>query len=260
VTPTLVAFFALASSATPAPGWCPNRAYERGHLRVSSHWHANLGKCSVSVGPRDALAPSRALTFSGDGRLMVFDTYEPVDDAGNVLESDDPAYAQCNTFTRVTGARVFWVFPRTGELEVLMARERVTVVLPNGASIGFDTETGAVVATDGMEVRQAESVERGQQGGTGLTKFDGLVLDSGFRLGADPTTAKAGTSVIRDAYGGRCALPNRVAYRYDDGDPRLRFETDAEMLRYLRRLKQTTKKPACRALRLKGLSRSLAGR
>ncbi len=258
MTPTLVAFFALASTAVPAPGWCPNRAYERGHLRVASHWHPQLGKCSVSVGPRDALAPSRTFTFSGDGRLMVFDTYEPVDDDGVVLTNDDPAYEQYNTFTRVTGARVFWIFPRSGEMEVLMARKRVTVVLPSGASVGFDTESGAVVATDGVEVRQAASVERGQAGGTELGKFEGLVLDSGFRLGSDPTTAKAGTSVIRDAYGGKCKLPNRIAYRYDDGDPRLRFETDAEMLRYLRRLKQTTKQPACRALRLGGLSRDLA--
>lgn len=82
----------------------------------------------------------------------------------------------------------------------------------------------------------------------------------GYRLGGDPTTAKAGTSVIRDAHGGRCELPNTIVFRYDDGDPRLRFETDADMLRYLRRLKRTTKAPACRALRLSGLSPRVARR
>ncbi len=277
MTPTLVALFALAGSAattTPGappaslfgvtPGWCPNNAWERAQIRLSSHWHPESqlrpGRCSISVGPRDAKAPSRSFTFSTDGRLMVFDTYEPMDDTGRRLLPDDPQYERFNTFDRVTAARVFWVFPRVGELSVQIWKGRVAVTLPNGGEVRFDTSTGRVAENDGLKLTQARHVERGQAGGVELSEFSGLVLDAGYRLGGDPTSLKFARSVVSDAHGGACDLPNRVAFRYGpDGQPTLRFETDEALLRYLRRLKRSSKSPTCRSLRLDGLVDAVAG-
>lgn len=263
MTPTLVALFALAGStaSTARPEWCPNRAWERDHLRLSSHWHPHLEKCSVSVGRRDSEAPARAFTFSGDGRLMVFDTYEPEDDSGRTLLEGDPDYERFNTFDRVTAARVFWLFPRVSELEVQIARHSVVVGLTNGGRLVFDTLTGRIAQGEGVALEQAKHVERGQAGGVELSGFDGLVLDAGYRLGGDPTSLRARSSVVYDAHGGACDLPNRIAFRYGPkGEPTLRFGTDADLLRYLRRLKRSTSSPACKALRLGGLAAQVAKR
>ena len=66
--------------AAPAPPPCPKQVVEKGALRLTTHWHARLAKCSLSVGPRDLVAPSRSLTVASDGRVMVFNTFRPVDE------------------------------------------------------------------------------------------------------------------------------------------------------------------------------------
>ncbi len=222
-----------------APAWCPNDVMESGALRVSSHWQGSVARCALSVGARDPVAPTRSFVFGSDGRLMVFESY---DDEGALSES--------------TGARVLWMFPRRQDLSAHLGRDgRLRVRHPGGAELLFSAETGRLMAAFGAEVGLDPEIRPDNGAGLRVDRFDGLVLDAGFRIGGDPAAAARGSSVFVDAAGHRCRVRNSQVFVYEDGEPRLRHETDDALLDFLNRRARVDH--ACRALDLSPLARAV---
>ncbi len=239
--------------AAPAPSPCPKQVVEQGALRLTTHWHARLAKCSLSIGPRDLVAPSRSLTVASDGRVMVFNTFRPVDEAGAEVPPEDPRYADFNTLTQVTGARVFWLFPRVGPLGARVKDGVARVGLANGAELDFDVEGGELRAARGVELTLEPAVRRDNAGGVTLRATDGLVLDLGFRLGNDPALEPQRVATLTDAAGRRCALPVGALFRYADEEPIFRFADDAAFAAFLGGVKRRSAEASCRALDLSSL-------
>jgi hypothetical protein len=261
LTTSLIALVALAAPTPPAagPDWCPNKVLERGQLRITSHWHARLEKCSVRVSPRDAIAPSRSLTYGSDGRIMAFDMYLPADARGQPIGPEHPQYEARSGFTHVSAARVFWLFPRERSLQVRVDREALTVRLPSGAQVLYATDEGRVVTATELAVEE-KPVTRGNRGGVELSSFPGLLLDAGYQVGRDPTTRAQVKSTFVDRRGRRCAVKNTRLFRYEDGEPFLRFETDQALLTFLQRKKWKSESAGCRALDLRTLAASVERR
>ena len=258
LTTSLFALVALAAPSAPAsgPDWCPNKVLERGQLRVTSHWHRRLDKCSVRVSPRDVLAPSRSLTYGSDGRIMAFDMYLPADARGQPIGPEHPDYEARSGFTHVSAARVFWLFPRERSLQVRVDRDALTVRLPSGAQVLYSAEEGRVITATGLAVEE-KPVARGNEGGVELSSFTGLLLDAGYQVGSDPTTRAEDTSAFVDRRGSRCEVKNARLFRYVKGEPFLRFDTDPALLSFLQRQKWRSQSPGCRALDLRTLAASV---
>lgn len=239
--------------AAPAPSPCPKQVVERGVLRLTTHWHARLAKCSLSIGPRDLVAPSRSLTVASDGRVMVFNTFRPVDDAGAEVPPEDPRHGDFNTLTQVTGARVFWLFPRVGPLGAQVKDGVARVWLANGAELAFGLESGELRAARGVELTLAPAVRRDNEGGATLRAAHGLVLDLGFRLGNDPALEPHRVASLTDGAGRRCALPVAALFRYADDEPIFRFADDTALATFLAGVKRRSTDASCRALDLSSL-------
>ncbi|MCB9536195.1 MAG: hypothetical protein H6704_08015 [Myxococcales bacterium] len=251
ITPSLLAVGTLL--AAPAPPPCPKQVVEKGALRLTTHWHARLAKCSLSVGPRDLVAPSRSLTVASDGRVMVFNTFRPVDETGAEVPPEDPRHGDFNTLTQVTGARVFWLFPRVGPLGARVKDGVARIWLANGAELDFGVEDGALRAARGVELALDPTVRRDNGGGATLRAADGLVLDLGFRLGNDPALEPHRQATLTDGKGRRCTLPVAALFRYADDEPIFRFADDAAFATFLKGVKRRAPDAACRALDLSSL-------
>ncbi len=267
ITSSLLALGALALVAppgtvpsAPAPSPCPKQVVEKGALRLTTHWHARLAKCSLSVGPRDPVAPSRSLTVASDGRVMVFNNFRPIDESGAEVAPEDPRHGTFNTLTLVTGARVFWLFPRVGPLGARVKDGVARLWLANGAELDFGVEDGALRAARGVELTLDPAVRRDNAGGATLRASDGLVLDLGFRLGNDPALEPHRTATLTDGEGRRCALPVAALFRYADDEPIFRFADDAAFSAFLRGVKRRSTDASCRALDLSSLETAVVAK
>ncbi len=255
ITPALMLAAVLASPpfTDAGPPGCAQQVVERGDLRLSTHWHSRLGKCSLSVGPRDAVAPARSFTLGSDGRVMVFNTFLPVDDEGAPVAPDHPDHAEYNRLTRVTGARVFWVFPRVAPLGARLRDGKARVRLPNGAELIFALDGARLLGATGLSVRQAPEVARDNEGGVELGARDGLVLDLGFRMGADPATLTDHTATFVDGAGHRCTVSVGALFRIEDEEPIFRYVDDASLLAWLQGMRRGASDPGCQALDIRPL-------
>lgn len=177
------------------------------------------GRCFVAISPIDM--PDlvyRSHVFFNDGMLMVFNSYGPGEDT-----------------RKYTSARVFYFFPRIGPIGVRLepAATLLPVTMADGGEARFAAPTGQLASMERGEVTVSGRLEPEDRGGVEFPRYQGVLLDCGFRMGELPTGLPNGESVFRNAHGQVCAVKNRELFDYAGGEPSFKF-TDSALSAWLK--------------------------
>lgn len=158
----------------------------------------------------------RSLIFRETGALMVFNSF------GNGPE---------NTHT---GARVFYFFPRQQIPSFHALQDSVEVTTSHkGFTLYFDLQTGKILSATNAQIKEYADVEPSNQGGIEIPTFQGLILDSGFTMGSDPTSDFSRSSTFRDENNQTCTVKNSDIFsKNSSGDISFKF-TDMGLKKFL---------------------------
>lgn len=163
----------------------------------------NPSACFLSVRP--SYAPTliyRSFIFRETGKLLVFNSYGPGDSS------------------KKTGARVFHFFPRNQLPNFSLNGTDVTVMgAQKDVNFSFNSVSGQIASSPTLEISEDSQIHAKNKGGVEISYFHGLLLDSGFSLGVDPTSNLAGKSIFRDEKNNQCQVSNSEIFTEDnDGD------------------------------------------
>lgn len=177
------------------------------------------GECFVDVGPsnsRDMIY--RSYAFFDTGLLMVFNSYG---------EGSNSA---------TTGSREFYFFPRSGKLDLKMdaAAGTITVTMADGDEVAIDSTTAQIRSISRAEVAVAPKIDPSNQGGVEVSRFDGLMLDTGYSRGGSAANSPDRPSTFRSGQGQLCRVTNREIFKYAGGDHFFKFD-DAELSAFLKK-------------------------
>lgn len=189
---------------------CQDVVERRGSIQVQMISSSDGDNCYVSVHNRKAQGlVYRDYLFTADGELMVFNSLGYGDESST------------------TGAREFFLFPRVNPVPTFEWNDetrRLTVTTVNGNKASFDYEDAELVEMTGAEIKRAAQIRPDNRGGVEINKYQGLKLDSGFKLGSAPTAVSGNSSVFTDKNGKTCSVKNYELFKYtSDGDVRFKF-------------------------------------
>ena len=175
-------------------------------------------KCYVSIHPMAGGMVYRDYAFFSDGMLLIFSSYG---------DGEDTA--------RMTSAREFYFFPRRAPPTLLIdpAAPSVSVKMSDGGRIDFNPADAQIRSTDRGGVTVSPRIDPAERGGVEFTRYDGLMLDVGFRMGELPSGKPDGDAVFRSAYGQSCTIKNRELFVYANGERAVKF-TDGELSTWLK--------------------------
>lgn len=210
---------ALALTLLASPAFACNKVPPT-HVGSTQIYLGDLGdKCFISINPMASTnLVYRSYAIFDDGLLMAFNSYGDGEDV-----------------SRLTGAREFYFFPRTGKLSVTgdEAAGTITAVMANGDTLVFNANTSEPVSFGRGTVKTANRVAPDNAGGIEIPSYNGLILDTGFRQGGSPAGRRGATSVFRDASGGSCTVTNSEIFEYAGGEHWLKHN-DKELREFLR--------------------------
>ncbi len=174
-------------------------------------------KCWYSVGPEDQQdLIYRQFMFDSSGYFMVFSSY------GNGPESTS------------TGAREFYLFPRSQAVAANVKADGVAFTLANGLSAVYSADFARWVDAVGADIWESPDVVEGDKGGFKIRINKGLQLDFGFKMGGAPSGNRKGNAEFRDALGNSCPVRNAEVMIWDaNDDTTLRFATDQALRNFL---------------------------
>ncbi|GAB4023820.1 MAG: hypothetical protein Fur0010_27040 [Bdellovibrio sp.] len=183
----------------------------------------NNGECWLSISPDGQWPVYRDFMFGDESWLMIFASL------GDGPQGTD------------TGARMFSFFPRVQDLSFSLDEnaQKVTILIPNGASMTFDLATHSIVSSTDMVMKDDGRVTRSNRGGLELTPLKGIVLDEGWRLGELPRIQLSRKSTFIDNAGNKCDVVNSKLFKlvYDNGGDVdgavLKFVTDEDLRIFL---------------------------
>jgi hypothetical protein len=178
------------------------------------------GSCSISVNPDTTTGMIyRSFSFNNFGSLMVFNSFGPEENATS------------------TGARVYYFFPRTQNPSLIIENESFSIQTASpDVRLKFSKTTGQVLELSTGSVSEDATVDPKNKGGLQLKNTKGLMLDSGFAMGQDPSALPKNSSVFTDGAGHSCTVVNSKIYKYfGSGDVQFAF-TDAELDILLKKL------------------------
>ena len=206
--------FAQEQQQPQQPDRC-DRVYKNIGQHSFHRWLSNDGKtCYLSVLPSNAYTNLvyRSFSFSTSGQLMVFNSFN---------DTTDP---------KATAARVFYFFPRNRHPNF---RETQNSIIVETATQGLEFEisktTGKVIGNSWGSVSEADEVEPYNQGGIEIFLNQGVMLDSGFKVGSDPTSNPSAKSTYKNGLNQNCSFYNKQLFSYlNDGDVEL-DKTDQEL-------------------------------
>jgi hypothetical protein len=178
------------------------------------------GLCFVSIEP--TAMPGliyRSYAFFSDGLLMVFSSY------GDGQTGPD-----------ATSAREFFLFPRRAAPQLALDSKAgaVSVRMSDGARADFDPATGQLSGLERGAVAVSPRIDPKERGGVEITRYAGLLLDAGFRIGESPSGRPDGTSLFRGADGRECEVKNRDLFAYGPGGDHAFKLTDAQLSAWLK--------------------------
>jgi hypothetical protein len=199
---------------------CPDRVERHGTIQIQQNLSGS-NVCFLSVSNyKTTGGVYRNYLFTGDGSLMVFNSYGWGDDSDS------------------TGAREYFFFPRkTTEPTYYWNSEarRLEVTAVSGDQFYFDYETGEMVAASKGKVTVAPEVRPDNKGGVEISQYQGLMLDIGFSIGRAPSSSSSSYSVFRDAKAASCKIKNNLLFTYkSSGDVYFRYN-DTNLAAFLKR-------------------------
>lgn len=208
----------LVALSAPAAANCRVDPAHIGGTQVYSD-ELDGGRCFVSAHSNAVNGlVYRSYTFYGNGLLMVFSSYGDGEDVSTL-----------------TSAREFYVFPRRRQpvFEADPVAKTLVVVMSDGARFTFDTAKGEIASLDRGDVVVAPRVDPADRGGVEFPRYDGLLLDVGFRMGESPAGRRNGDATFRSAHGQTCTVKNHEIFEYlPGGDHRFKHD-DAALKAFL---------------------------
>lgn len=209
----IVAFPFLAWSATPP---CEEKLESHGPLVYSRQLFSETS-CFLFVRPKNS--PEliyRSLILRETGKLLVFNSY-----GSGPSETD-------------TGARVYYFFPRKINPNFSLSENKVRVHVSDGLfKIIFDAESGRLLSAEGARISQDPKIYPENKGGIEISSFRGLMLDSGFSMGSDPSADQSRESIFTDQMGRRCTVKNSEVFLIDSsGESTFKF-TDKNLAKFI---------------------------
>lgn len=198
---------------------CPDKVERRGSIQIQQDLSSS-NVCFFSVGNfKTEGGIYRNYLFTSDGELMVFNSY------GWGNDSDS------------TAAREFFFFPRSTDISFNWNDEtrQLEVTAVSGDKFFFGYEDAELAGLSKGEVKVASEVRKDNKAGVEISKYQGLMMDGGFKIGSAPTSRGSSYSVFKDAVGATCTVKNSAIFKYEsDGDVIFKFN-DKELTSFLKR-------------------------
>lgn len=210
---SLLMMAGLANAAGPAT--CPDIFEKHDGTKIQQIWSDASESCFFSVVPDDAYVELvyRDHLFTSEGLFMVFNSYGPGDES------------------QTTAAREFYMFPRRNSTFTYQWKDdtrELEVTHVTGDKFVFDSKKARLKSVSGGTVTVADYVEPSNRGGIEFVKYNGLILDGGFKLGSSPTGNSNGNSVFRDAQDKKCSIKNYEVFKYtSDGEIIFKYDDKA---------------------------------
>ncbi len=181
------------------------------------HWQ-QTDTCFISISSRKHYNMEyRNFLITSRGKIQIFNSF-----------GEGPSSTH-------TGAREFHLFPRNGRVGYEILEDRVNITLASGDIFSFDIETAEPLELGGGEFSLDPLVNRENQGGFEVTKFSGLLLDSGFKMGMSPTWYLDRSSTFKDAFGHTCTVRNRDLFDKKSDEIFWIHEEDKQLYNYLQK-------------------------
>lgn len=220
----------LGFAHAQGPESCPDIIERQEGTQIHQTWSEGSQTCFFSVSPLDAYYDLiyRDHLFTSDGLFMVFNSYGP------------------GAESETTGAREFYFLPRPLSQFVFIwnfdAKE-LEVTHVSGDKFIFDARKARLKTISRAQVTVADEVNKINKGGIEITRYQGLLLDGGFKMGSAPTSVANANSVIKDSSGASCRVKNQEVFKYtSDGDVIFRF-SDTTLPGFLKNRCPQLKKP-----------------
>lgn len=199
---------------------CPAKVERHGSIQLQQGL-SNNNVCFLSVGNfKTEGGVYRNYLFTSDGELMVFNSYGWGDDSDS------------------TGAREYFFFPRTADLSFNWNTQsrQLEITAVSGDQFFFDYEEAQLAGMSKGQVKLATEVNKTNKGGVEILKYQGLLLDGGFKVGSAPTSSSSRNSIFKDAAGTSCTVKNTALFTYEsDGDVFFKF-SDKDLSVFLKRV------------------------
>lgn len=164
---------------------------------------SSTGVCFLSAHPLNSTnLKYRDFMWTSEGKFMVFNSYS---NGSNSTE---------------TGARVFFLFPRSSNIDMdyqINGSETVIKTAGDGLEFRVANDTGKLTAFNWGTVKES-ALRRDNNGGVELELNQGMVLDTGFALGTDPTSISGKKSQFSNKQGQTCVFKNTELFDYSNDD------------------------------------------
>ena len=218
----LFAFLVFGSSLTHAQqNNCVEDLLAYRNVQMHRFENPDTGKCYLSVRKKKPSEDMiyRSYLFTNKGMMMIFNSY-----GTGPYEVD-------------TGAREFYFFPRrqNPEFKVISESDTVFITSANSEFATFDPENGQLVGLSGLAYQIDPNITPANEGGLQVINYKGIYLDVGYKTGESPSTDFNRSSRFVDRNNKVCTVKNSEIFIKVNGNVELKFQTDAEVSKFLKR-------------------------
>ncbi|MFP5520740.1 MAG: hypothetical protein ACLGGX_12615 [Bdellovibrionia bacterium] len=214
-----LSFLLLMQTQVKAQTSCPDSRAWRDNVKMNTMTNST-GGCWLSVMPFNVKNLTyRDFLFDEQGLMMVFASFGEGDDS------------------QTTGAREFYLFPRKNKIPTgkFLENNDLVVTHPSGTEFLFSSKTGDVTAMSPGQLKVSSFFDPSEKSGVEILKFEGILLDLGFRMGAPPSSLSSGRATFKDTQNNSCVLRNSELFRItSDGDAYFRYPQDAALGKFLK--------------------------
>ncbi len=190
---------------------CPDLINRVGNIQIQQTSDKSTNECTLSLHPRNAWETLiyRDYLFSSDGLMMIFGSFNPSDSA------------------TATGAREYYFFPQEFKgFQWEIENESLKLTGFQGITFHFSLKTGDLESMSGAKIKVSPEVQAENQTGVEILSFEGLYLDSGFLVGASPSSEPRRGSQLKNSLDQSCRLLNGDIFHYIGQQVNLRPQED----------------------------------
>jgi len=212
-------------------------------LATNPAWAERVGEnCPYAQSISDNTVANRFFTVSAGCLLQITPLEKPnllyreyvFDERGRFLVFNSVP----GPYETSTSRRNFFLFPRRQVPSYrLEADGSVTATLSTGQEISFLAHSTRIASFPGVRFTENTEVSLDAGGGVELESFPGILLDTGWKIGASAYLDPAGSSYFQDSAGRKCQVANREIFNYADAiydEPLFLFQTDESLAHFLR--------------------------
>lgn len=187
-------------------------------VRIQQGHFKQTDTCYISIASRKTYNMEyRSFLVTSRGKLLVFNSF-----------GEGPS-------SEYTGAREFNFFGREKRISYVILENEILFNLANGDQIFFDRETAEPLRIGRGIVELDPNLSRDNRGGLEIGKYQGLVLDSGFKMGMSPSYYLNRKSTFTDKYDHSCTVKNGEIFDKKNNEIFWIYERDRELYKYLQK-------------------------